>query len=242
MSNRNVVFVHGLIGSFSEPATFLELGEGVSCSAPDLAGYGRDAGRGVSTAGQVARLRDHVEALGGPAHLVAHSIGAVYAFELADARPDLVESVTSVEGNFSLDDAFWSRSIAELGADDARRRVQALLGDPQAFLAGDGITSTREAAQRALAALSFQPWSTVWESARAVVGTTSRAEYQETIARVFEAVPVYLVAGERSASGWGVPDWARTAAAGSVVMPGVGHMMMLESPREFGALLARLWE
>jgi pimeloyl-ACP methyl ester carboxylesterase len=66
------------------------------------------------------------------AHLVAHSIGAVYAFELADARPDLVESVTSVEGNFSLDDAFWSRSIAELEADEARRRVLALLGDPRA--------------------------------------------------------------------------------------------------------------
>jgi len=63
------------------------------------------------------------------ARLVAHSIGAVYAFELADARPDLVESVTSVEGNFSLHDAFWSRSIAELEADDARRQVLALLGE-----------------------------------------------------------------------------------------------------------------
>ena len=236
------MFVHGLIGSFSQPETFHALGTEVSCSAPDLAGYGREAG-GVSTAKQVALLLDHIEGLGGgPAHLVAHSIGAVYAFELADARPDLVASVTSVEGNFSLHDAFWSRSIAELEADDARRRVLALLGDPQAFLAGDGIAPTGETVERALGALSFQPWSTVWESARSIVDTTSRAEYQETIARVFDAMPVYLVAGERSAPGWGVPDWGRTAAAGSVTMPGVGHMMMLESPREFGALLRRLWE
>lgn len=41
---------------------------------------------------------------------------------------------------------------------------------------------------------------------------------------------VHLVAGERSAGGWDVPDWAKTAAASDTVVPGVGHMMMLEEP------------
>ena len=243
VSDGNRVFVHGLIGAFSESMAFQELGEKTRCSAPDLLGYGRDVGRGITTSGQVDRLRDHVLALGGdPVHLVAHSIGAVYAFELADARPDLVESVTSVEGNFSLSDAFWSRSIAELEENEARRRILSVLEDPEAFLASDGIAASTELLGRAREALAFQPWSTVWESARAIVATTSRVEYRETVERVFRAMPVFLVAGERSASGWDVPSWARASAAGSVEMPGVGHMMMLQSPREFGLLLKQLWK
>lgn len=50
--------------------------------------------------------------------------------------------------------------------------------------------------------------------------------------------PVHLVAGARSRPGWHVPAWAMAAAAGYSELPGTGHMVMLEAPEAFGALLA----
>ncbi len=57
---------------------------------------------------------------------------------------------------------------------------------------------------------------------------------------MFARVPVHLVAGARSRDGWDVPDWALAGAASLTVLPGRGHMMMVEDGAEFGALLAGL--
>ncbi|QXH43900.1 alpha/beta hydrolase [Pseudomonas xanthosomatis] len=54
------------------------------------------------------------------------------------------------------------------------------------------------------------------------------------------ATPVHLLAGEHSRSGWDVPHWAAQQAASVTVLPGVGHLMMLEDPQGFAQALARL--
>lgn len=231
------VFVHGLFGPFADETVFEAL-RPASCSAPDLIGYGRTAGT-VTTDGQVAALRAHVDQVSpsGPVHLVAHSIGAVFAFLYADAHPERVASVTSVEGNVTLDDAFWSRSIAALDEDTARTTIEERLADPDGFLAGDGIRPTDQLIVAARQALSYQPWRTVWESARSVVATTGGQEWQRTLARVFAATPVHLVAGERSRDDWHVPEWAVREAATFDVVTGAGHMLMLEHPSRFAETL-----
>jgi lipase len=232
------VFVHGLFGSFREQQTFQQLTP-AACSAPDLLGYGANAGcRGITTAAQVQTLADHIEAQHGkvPVRLVAHSIGAVYAFEYAAAFPDRVHSIESVEGNFTLEDAFWSRSIAMMGAAEAEETITARLRDPIGLLQSDGIEPTHEHVDRAREALACQPW----ETAAAIVATTGDASYLETVRQVLTQTPVDLVAGERPVSGWDVPDWATAAARTSVILEGVGHMMMLERPAAFGQLLGSL--
>lgn len=177
-----VVFVHGLFGSFVDAAATRQL-RPARCSAPDLVGYGRSTQGAVTLEAQVGALRSHVESRhpGTRVHLVAHSIGAVYAFALADESPYLVESVTTVEGNFTLADAFWSRSIAALDEDRARSEIEGRLRDPRAFLAGDGIEATHEHLAKAVDALAYQPWRTVWMSASAIVEATSKPEYQELL-------------------------------------------------------------
>jgi pimeloyl-ACP methyl ester carboxylesterase len=234
-----VVFVHGLFGPFADPATFGRLSP-APCSAPDLCGYGPAADEAVTLDAQVAALRTHVrqQAAGGPVHLVAHSIGAVYAFVLADRDPALVASVTTVEGNFTLADAFWSAAIAAVDEAEARASIEERLGDPEGFLAGDGIPATAPHLERAREALAYQPWRTVRDSARTIVATTSEPAYEAALRRVFARVPVHLVAGERSARAWDVPDWAREAAASSSTVAGAGHMVLLEQPERFGEVLA----
>ncbi len=236
------VFVHGLFGSFSAPAAFRQLAP-AACSAPDLEGYGATTDRAtITVAGQVAALRAHIVAHHPDqrVHLVGHSIGAVYAFTLADREPDLVASVTSVEGNFTLADAFWSRSIAALDEEAARQTITQRLSDPGAFLAGDEIAPTDHYVAEARAALAYQPWRTVWESAAAIVEATSSPDYLAMVKRVFDRTDVFLVAGERSASAWTVPEWAREGASASATVSGVGHMMMLEQPEALGRAIGRL--
>lgn len=235
------VFVHGLFGPLNDPAVFDQLTP-ARCSAPDLDGYGKRRREPVTLAGQVSALRTHIEERHPESRvtLVAHSIGAVYAFTLADQFPELVASIVTVEGNFTLRDAFWSTSIAAMAEDEARASIEARLDDPVAFLADDGISASEPWTSRAAEALSFQPWRTIWQSAKAVVESTARSEYSELLRRVFERHPVHLVAGERSRDGWDVPDWARGAAVSDTTMENVGHMMALEGPVAFGTLIAHL--
>ncbi|MEA5456975.1 alpha/beta hydrolase [Sinomonas sp. JGH33] len=237
-SDVSVVFVHGLFGPLDDPAAFRRLSPAV-CSAPDLCGYGRLIGEPVSLSGQVEALRSNIRDLhpGQRVHLVGHSIGAVYAFALADESPELVQTITTVEGNFTLADAFWSRTIAALEEDQAQAEIEKRLTAPEEFLAADGITATPAILAKAEQALAYQPWRTVWESAAAIVETTAAPEYEAMLRRVFDHHRVHLVAGERSVSGWDVPAWARAGAASWTVIPGVGHMMMLEDPEAFGNVL-----
>ncbi|GAB2827423.1 hypothetical protein GCM10027022_18050 [Alpinimonas psychrophila] len=232
------VFVHGLFGSFCEDETFAQL-QGPA-TAPDLYGYGSEHDASVTFERQVEVLHEHVRhaATDGPVHLVAHSIGAVYAFAVADHSPDLVASVTSVEGNFTLKDAFWSRSIAELDEASAKLAINARIEDPIGFLKGDGIATTERNIASAESALSFQPWRTVWESAKAIIRVTGAAEFETMLHRVFDSTAVNLIAGERSGKGWDVPIWAREQASTYTEVKNVGHMMMLESPVEFGKVIA----
>lgn len=237
------VFVHGLFGPFSERETFAQL-EPAVCTAPDLDGYGPGVDRAVTLAGQVAALRAHVEKEhgDGPVHLVGHSIGSVYAFNLANQSPRLVASVISVEGNFSLADAFWSRSIAAMSEDEARVSIEARLSDPLGFLTGDDIPVTDENLDRAREALAYQPWRTVWESAKAIVCATSGPYYEQMLRSVFASTPVHLIAGQRSSKDWHVPSWAREQAATFTTVTHAGHCMMLEHPAPFGRALAAALE
>lgn len=245
------VFIHGLIGPFAEPAALQALHPRPT-SAPHLNGYGTLNGHApadgsvgpdeISTESQVAALLEHVEDVSRrePVHLIAHSVGAVYAFTLAASYPEKVASIVTVEGNFSLADAFWSAALAAMPADQAERAIRASLASADAWLADCGIDPTPTLTVRAKEALGYQPWNTVWSSARAIVETTGKPDYDKMLQYVFGRIPVHLLAGEHSASTWAVPEWAVAAAASSTVLPGVGHMMMLEQPELFGAAVARI--
>ncbi|WP_227744214.1 alpha/beta fold hydrolase [Yersinia kristensenii] len=43
-----------------------------------------------------------------PVHVIGHSVGGAVAVLFARRYPEMTRSLTSVEGNFTLSDAFWS--------------------------------------------------------------------------------------------------------------------------------------
>lgn len=238
-----VLLIHGLMGSLRLPDLGSMLAP-LASSAPDLLGYGEHAAwpeSAITLEAQLAHLRDAMDRLAGPGgrvQLVGHSIGGVLAACLADAWPERVECLVSIEGNFSLKDAFWSSSVARM--DDAQLQAMQAerLADPAAWLALSGISSPD--AQRLYWArqwLGMQPVGTLRAMARAIVARTGAADYPALLQRVFARQPVYLLAGERSRAGWDVPDWALKACAGQRVMAGCGHLMMLEQPETLAAQL-----
>lgn len=238
-----IIFIHGLFQGLDTPSAAQSLVP-IPVPAPDLPGYGenrRDPGAislGTAADAIYARMRS----LGWDrAHLVGHSVGGAVAVVLADRYPEAVASIVSVEGNFTLKDAFWSQQLARMDAREADAMLADYRADPRAWLAGSGIDATPEREAIAARILATQPASTLQAMARSVVQVTGDATYLRAIGAILDrSTPFHLVAGERSRVGWDVPEWALRRATGVTIQPGVGHMLMLEDEASFLSIVRRL--
>ncbi len=240
------MFVHGLIGHLADPAVVDRMAPAAAI-APDLRGYGArssDPVAGLTIDDQVDALAAAIEGSAGPTtsaiHLVGHSVGGVIAACFADRHPDAVASFISLEGNFTLEDAFWSGQLAVMSLADATVLIDRDRADPPGWLAAAGVEATPARVSAAGDALSFQPPATVHAMARAVVEFTGRAEYDAMLRRVFARCPTHLVAGARSRVDWDVPSWASEAAATCHTIADSGHMMMLEQPDRLATVISEL--
>ena len=236
-----LVLVHGLLGSIAGigPERWLP---DVDLVQPDLVGYGlrRSETQGIDLASQAAELARMLrEDIGEPVWLLGHSTGGAIAMLVADAVPELVRGLITVEGNFTLKDAFWCSRIAPQPDADWAAEYGAMEDAPAARLEGNGIEASDERIGWTRAMLANQPYTTVQELARSVLYVTGAPDYLELVRRVLErGTPVWLMGGEQSAAGWDVPDWVMASACGIRIQPKAGHMMMLEDPAAFCGIVA----
>jgi lipase len=239
-----VVLLHGLIGSLDDPAIAAALHPRLVFS-PSLLGYGANADTApvtITLANQVEYVAQLVRTKFGDGrfHLVGHSVGGVVAALFANKYPEMVASLITAEGNFTLRDAFWSASVARLNQTEAEAMLDALRIDPEGWLAQSGISPTEEHVSAARRWLYLQPASTLRAMGRSIVETTGQPSYDALLRSVFVRMPVHLIAGERSRDGWDVPAWAEELAVSFDVIEGAGHMMMLDDVNGFGQLLLRI--
>jgi pimeloyl-ACP methyl ester carboxylesterase len=228
--------IHGLLGSsgyFDPQALLAEL----DVRTPDLLGYGsnRSVGRGIDLHAQAAEIvRVLREEVGRPAWLLGHSVGGAVMMLAAEQAPELVQGLISVEGNFTLKDAFWCSRIAAMPEADWAAEYGAMEDDPAAWLERSGIEASDLRIAWARDILSNQPSTTIQAMARSVVEVTGAPGYLEGVRRVLgTGVPLWLLGGELSAAGWDIPAWVLALACRSQVQPKAGHMMMLEDPAAF---------
>lgn len=241
---RPIVLVHGLIGHLREPRIVDSI-SGAPVFAPDLLGYGEYAAveiEGISLQEQADYVAAAIRALAdGPVHVAGHSVGGAIAILLARAHSELIASLTSIEGNFTLKDAFWSGKLARLD----RVKVESVFArhraDLNGWLASVEVPANSWTRTVARSWLDNQPASTIRAQARAVVEATGAPDYLQAVRDLLSSgIPLHLVAGERSQSGWDVADWVRSQAASYTAIAGTGHLMMLEDPEAFGAALTKL--
>ena len=240
MHEPALVMIHGLVGSlhYFDPqsrvahATVLNV---------DLLGYG--ARRHVppdrlTLDAQAEHVIGFLETLGDEnLWLLGHSMGGAVAMLAADRRPARLRGIINVEGNFTRPDTFWSQKIIQQRPDQWAESYRRMCDRVPETLERWGVSATPQRLHWAAHILNHQPAGTVHAMARALVEETAPPAYLEAIRRVVERVPVHLLAGERSADAWGVPDFVRAAAASDHVQAEAGHLMMLERPDAFCAIV-----
>jgi pimeloyl-ACP methyl ester carboxylesterase len=244
MSARaSLLMIHGLLGSSSyyDPQSLLPE---LDVRTPDLLGYGsnRSIDRGIGLHAQAAEIvRILREEIKRPAWLLGHSVGGAVMMLAAGQAPELVQGLISVEGNFTLKDAFWCSRIAAMPEADWAAEYGAMEDDPAAWLERSGIEATDLRIAWAREILSNQPVETIQAMARSVIEVTGAPTYLEGVRRVLgTGVPLYLLGGELSAAGWDVPEWVLALACKSQVQPKAGHVMMLDDPAAFCGIVGEI--
>ncbi len=237
LASAPVVLIHGLFGHLNDKQILGAFGD-TPVHAPDLIGYGTLAEK--DTAGLT--LRDQAKNVVkyirrnelGPVHLVGHSVGGAIAVLIASDYPDLVASLTSVEGNFTIEDAFWSSQLADKPDSEVEAIIDLYRSDPDAWIEDAGVPISEWTHALAVSWLENQPPATIQAQARAVVSATSTDIYLGMVRMLLKSpMPFHLVAGERSQSGWNVPDWVRELATSDTAITDTGHLMMAEDPQAF---------
>ncbi|WPP00808.1 alpha/beta fold hydrolase [Pseudomonas sp. HR96] len=230
------LLIHGLIGTL-RPLLPIFARHGAAAHAPDLLGYGTLQAidpASITLHAQVEHLLAYLdEQRIDRVHLVGHSVGGAIAMLFAERYPGRVASLVSVEGNFTLDDAFWSAGVARMSPVDAETMLETLRAHPDTWLAKAGIDNTPAHRATALHLLNNQPASTLQATAGSVLQVTGDEGYLHSVRAVLAGpIPVHLLAGKDSRDGWHVPDWALQAASSMTLLPG-GHLMMVQDPERF---------
>jgi pimeloyl-ACP methyl ester carboxylesterase len=244
MDKPTLVMIHGLVGSlrYFDPHTRLP---GVNVVAEDLLGYGRHRDvppQRLTLAAQAEHVVRRIHEL--PAEelwLLGHSMGGAVAVLAAQRRPEHIRCFINVEGNFTEKDAFWSQKIVAKQPDEWAAEYRAMQADPAGWLQRCGIQPDSQRTTWAEHILEHQSADTVRAMAKAILEETLVPEYLEAVRRLFDGgLPMHLIAGEKSAADWDVPDFVRAAAASYTEQPGVGHLMMLEDPDGFCRIVASI--
>lgn len=238
-----VVVIHGLFHGCA-PLRGCQVAAPDRVVVLDLLGYGgfRDAQVRIDLPAQVEHVvaelnRARIERV----HVVGHSVGGAVAVLLSSQHPQRVASVVNVEGNFTLADAFWSSRLAEMPLAGVEALLLEHCRDIPGWLGRMGIEPTPIRVESTRLMFDAQPASTVLAMARSVVEITSRPDYLTDIQGIFDTgVPMHLLAGERSREKWDVPDFVLRQAASLTIQPGTGHMLPLEEPDAFLALVLSL--
>ncbi|UXS00690.1 alpha/beta fold hydrolase [Agrobacterium tumefaciens] len=236
-----VVLIHGLFGNLNDPEILAPF-DGIDVHTPDLIGYGRyrdEPIENLTLRDQADHVAGHIRNIGRPkVHLVGHSVGGAVSALVCQHYPDMIASFTSVEGNFTLKDAFWSGQIAQKPDAEAAEIIREYEADPAQWIAKAGVPVNDWTLSLAKGWLANQPATTIKAQARAVVAATGHDDYLSGLRATMESgLPVYLVAGARSASGWDVADWANDLCRMRVNIPRTGHLMMAENPALFASTI-----
>lgn len=209
---------------------------GYSVLAPDLPGHGRSAGAALPT---IADMADWTAALmqttgASSAHLIGHSMGSLVALETAARHPEIVSALSLIgtSAGMAVGPALLSAAQVNDPAAIAMVSIWGLGSDAE--LGGSlapGLwmhTGAQRVLERCQPGVLFNDLS------------ACNAYTNAPAAAAQISVPATIILGERDMMTPAKAGKALAAAipnARTVILPGAGHMMMVERPDELLAAL-----
>lgn len=236
-----VVFVHGLSAS---SAYFADAGErtelaGRGIVALDLPGYGDS----TAPAGFGFRMREQADVVVAVIRalaldrvtLVGHSMGGTIALLASDALAARLEAIVLAEAIVVFDETLWSERISSVTLDDWRTEFASVCRRPDTYARGSLLRRRREAVERIAPCVLKTTAEAMHASATDLQAVVRDPDfYARFVART--PAPTYVF-GDVHAS----TRFCRQIRADGVrveIVPGAGHLMMLDNPDAFYAIVA----
>lgn len=138
-----LVYLHGFEGHPGEAPFLEELAKKYRVVAPEMVGYGDSTGFGhiEDFLDYTLSLRQFVEQVGGPAHVIGHSLGGMFAAELAAIAPQQVRQLLLVSPfGLWLDD----KPVPDPFVLNATELAQLTFHDPNV---AESVTTSRDGAE-----------------------------------------------------------------------------------------------
>ena len=227
-----VLLLHGFAGDRTVWAALAArlTAAGARVMAADLPGHGRtrsEAEGPDALAQGVAEAAGAV--LGGPAHVVAHSLGAVAGVALAEAGARSLTLIAPAGMGLRVDAAFLRGMAAPAGPAQLAHLMDRLTDRPRPLSAEALAALHATLARGRLTALA----------AAAASGAGQTVNLRGTVAALAERIPVRLVVGHRDR----IVPWRDGLTVSPAVavhhLPRAGHMPFWDEPDAVASLLLR---
>lgn len=170
--------------------------------------------------------------------LIGHSMGGSVAILAAHRYPELARRLLVIEPNLKANDAQLSREIiqdseAEFVTHYAEFQQTAIATVQDWF-----VNSQRADIDAYIDDLLKTTPISMYRSAHSLIAVTTG----ETMLTQFQqlALPKYLLIGGETMKVRPLPPELRNGTVQTVIVPGVGHMMMVDNPRLFSKTLASI--
>lgn len=211
---------------------------GLHLLAPDLPGHGRTTVTPVRMATAVAALAEWLTSLPGPVPVLGYSQGGRVALQLAIGHPALVSHLILVSTSPGLDEAdreARSKADARMADHIEKMGIDASL-DEWLYNPITATTAVSEDLRRA--DIELRRENTAHGLAAALRGMGQGATPDGRAALVTLPMPIAIIAGGRDVKYTGVAgDMARSRGEEPIIIPGVGHNVILEDPGGLAAIV-----
>lgn len=170
--------------------------------------------------------------------LIGHSMGGAIAILFAHTYPQMVERLLVLEPNLRADDAHLSREIIRHSEAEFINRYEKFKQMAIETVQNWFVNSHRADIEEYIGELLKTTPTSMYRSARSLMEVTG----DETLLLQFQrlSMPKYFLIGEESLKIRSIPKSFQNSSIKSIIVPGVGHMMMVDSPRGFTQSLASI--
>lgn len=168
--------------------------------------------------------------------VIGHSMGGTVAILLAQAHPEIVERLIVIEPNLRANDAHLSREIVRHSEVDFITHYNAFKQTAITTVHNWFVNPDRSDVEEYTQELLKTTPITMYRSARSLIDVTADDAFLDHFQQL--PLPKYFLIGEESARIKGIPESFQTSSVHTVIVPGVGHMMMVDNPQLFNQTLA----